>query len=107
LRCHTVDGAPHIGPTWAALYGATVPLADGHVVIADEAYLTESMMDPLAKVRRGFPPVMPTYQGLLPAPEAAALVEFVKSLRDVPATPGGQEPAPPPTGPLPPAPVKP
>ncbi len=23
LRCHTVDGAPHIGPTWAGAFGTT------------------------------------------------------------------------------------
>ena len=105
LRCHTVDGTPHIGPTWAGLYGSSVPLADGQAVLADEPYLTESMMDPLAKVRRGFRPVMPSYQGLLQAPEAAAVVEFIKSLRDVPPAAAG--PIPPPTGPLPSQPVTP
>src|SRR5262249_18224043 len=29
LRCHTLDGTPHIGPTWAGLYGSTVRLEDG------------------------------------------------------------------------------
>ena len=33
---------------------------------------------------KGFKPVMPTYKGRLAAPDAAALVEFIKSLR----TPG-------------------
>ena len=46
LRCHTADGAPHIGSTWARLFGSEVPLADGRTVIADEAYLTRSMMIP-------------------------------------------------------------
>ena len=27
LRCHTLDGTPHLGPTWAGLYGARVPLS--------------------------------------------------------------------------------
>ena len=55
LRCHTLDGTPHIGPTWLGLYRSSVPLSDGTAVIADEAYLTESMMDPLARIHRGFP----------------------------------------------------
>jgi cytochrome c oxidase subunit 2 len=80
--CHTVDGRAHIGPTWLGLYRSRVLLSDGRHVLADEAYLTESMMDPLAKVVQGFNPVMPTFQGLLSAPEAAALVEFIKSLSD-------------------------
>jgi cytochrome c oxidase subunit II len=84
LRCHTVDGTPHIGPTWAGLYGAQVRLADGETIIADEAYLTSSMMDPLAQLHQGFAPVMPSYQGVLSAGEVGALVEYIRSLRDVP-----------------------
>src|SRR5262249_4425173 len=29
LRCHTLDGSLHIGPTWAGLYESKIPLADG------------------------------------------------------------------------------
>jgi hypothetical protein len=54
-------------------------------------------------VHRGFPPVMPTYQGLLPAPEAAAIVAFIKSLGNVRAA---AFTAPLPAGPLPIAPVR-
>ncbi|MEO6602754.1 MAG: cytochrome c oxidase subunit II, partial [Polyangiaceae bacterium] len=46
LSCHTVDGQPHIGPTWSRLYGKTVTLEGGEHVLADAAYLTESIMDP-------------------------------------------------------------
>ncbi len=84
LRCHTLDGTPHIGPTWAGMYLSRVPLATGETVVADEAYLTESMMDPTAKIHAGYAPVMPSYHGLLAAPETAAIVELIKSLRDVP-----------------------
>jgi cytochrome c oxidase subunit 2 len=82
LACHTIDGQRHIGPTWSGLYRSTVPLETGAKVIADESYLTRSMMDPLADVHEGFRPVMPPYQGVLTAPEAAALVEYIKSLRE-------------------------
>lgn len=81
LRCHTTDGTPHIGPTWLDLYHRKEPLAGGGSVIADEAYLTESMMDPMAKIVAGYKPVMPTYQGRLTGPEAAAILEFIKTLR--------------------------
>ncbi|HVY46057.1 MAG TPA: cytochrome c oxidase subunit II [Minicystis sp.] len=91
LRCHSVDGTPHIGPTWAGLWGATVPLEHGADVVADEAYLTESMMDPAAKVHRGFSPVMPSFQGRLRPAETAAILEYIKSLRDVAPLPGGRE----------------
>jgi cytochrome c oxidase subunit 2 len=81
FKCHSVDGTRHIGPSWLDLYRRREPLEDGSVAVADEGYLTESMMDPRAKVVRGFQPVMPTYQGRIPGPEIAAIVEFIKSLR--------------------------
>jgi cytochrome c oxidase subunit 2 len=81
LRCHTIDGTPHIGPTWLGLYGRRERLSTGEIVVVDEAYMTESMMDPMAKTVAGYKPVMPTYQGRLDAPDAAAIVEYIKSLR--------------------------
>jgi cytochrome c oxidase subunit 2 len=80
MRCHTADGTPHIGPTWLGLYRSEVPLANGERRLADEAYLTESMMDPMAEVHLGFRPVMPAYQGLLSAAETGALVEYIRYL---------------------------
>jgi cytochrome c oxidase subunit 2 len=80
-RCHTVDGTPHIGPTWLDLYMRRERLTDGHEVVADEAYLTESMMRPEVKIVAGFQPVMPSYEGQLQPADAAALVEYIKSLR--------------------------
>jgi cytochrome c oxidase subunit II len=81
VKCHSLDGEPHIGPTWLDLYGKTETLDNGQTVVADEAYLTDSMIDPRAKIVKGYKAVMPTYKGRLSAPEAAALVEFIKSLR--------------------------
>jgi cytochrome c oxidase subunit 2 len=81
LKCHTLDGTRHIGPSWAGLYRRLETLEGGGTVVADEAYLTESMMDPRAKVVAGFQPVMPPFQGRLSGPEIAALVELIKSLR--------------------------
>jgi cytochrome c oxidase subunit 2 len=100
LRCHTLDGMPHIGPTFAGLYRSRIPLADGGEVIADESYLTESMVDPLAKIHQGFAPVMPSYFGRLRPGETAAIVELIRSLRDKPhASPTVlPPPAPPPNG---------
>lgn len=85
MRCHTADGTPHIGPTWFGVYRSTIPLADGESVLADEAYLTESMMDPMVRLRVGFRPVMPSYQGLLSAAETGALVEYIRYLSTRPA----------------------
>ena len=80
LKCHTLDGTRHIGPTWADLYGKTERLQGGKTVVADEGYLTKSMMDPSADIVAGYQNVMPTFQGKLSPPEIAAIVEFIKSL---------------------------
>lgn len=93
-KCHSIDGSAHIGPTWLDLFGRAVRLTSGETVVADETYLTESMMDPTAKLVAGYPPAMPTYRGLLEPTQTAALVEYIKSLRSVrpepPPSPGVQ-----------------
>ncbi|MBX7112800.1 MAG: cytochrome c oxidase subunit II [Myxococcaceae bacterium] len=86
-RCHTVDGTPHLGPTWRGLYRSMQTLTTGENVVADEAYLTRSMMNPGAQKVAGYFTDMPSYFGLLTNAEAAALVEYIKSLK-------GEEPAP-------------
>lgn len=81
LKCHSVDGTRHIGPTWTDLYLRDERLVNGKVVRADEGYLTRSMMDPAADIVQGFQNVMPTYQGKMSPPEVAAVVEYIKSLK--------------------------
>jgi cytochrome c oxidase subunit 2 len=80
MKCHSVDGTRHIGPTWLQLYGRNERLQTGKAVVADEGYLTKSIMDPGADVVAGYQNVMPTYQGRLSPPEVAAIVEYIKSL---------------------------
>ncbi|RPH67294.1 MAG: cytochrome c oxidase subunit II [Myxococcaceae bacterium] len=82
LRCHNVDTKePATGPSWVDLYQQQIKLTDGREIVADEAYLTESMMEPTVKVVAGYQELMPNYQGKLSGAEAAAIVEFIKSLR--------------------------
>jgi cytochrome c oxidase subunit 2 len=59
--CHSIDGETRAGPTWLGLYGSEEELADGTTVVADEAYLTESILDPNAHIVAGFQP------GLMPS----------------------------------------
>jgi cytochrome c oxidase subunit 2 len=81
LKCHSVDGSRHIGPTFLDMYRRQERLSTGEVILADEAYLTRSMMDPAAQVVAGYQNVMPTFQGRLTPPEVAAVVEYMKSLK--------------------------
>lgn len=52
--CHSINGAPGIGPTWFGLAGSQVTLSDGTTVTADDAYLFESIKSPQAKIVAGF-----------------------------------------------------
>jgi len=78
--CHSINGAAGIGPTWFGLFGSQVKLRDGTVVTADEAYLTESIKAPQAKIVAGFEnQLMPTYG--FPDQDIADLVAYIKTLR--------------------------
>ena len=79
--CHTVTGTPLVGPTLKGVFGHEVELEDGSKVMADENYIRESILNPNAKVVKGFPKgVMSTYKGLLSDDEINSLVAYIKSL---------------------------
>lgn len=52
--CHSTDGTAGVGPTMKGLYGSRVKLVGGETLIADDAYLRESITDPDAKVVDGY-----------------------------------------------------
>ena len=49
---------------------------------ADENYIRESILDPGAKIVKGYKPLMPTFQGLVSEEQLNALVAYVKSLSE-------------------------
>jgi len=81
LNCHAVDGKEKIGPNFRGLYGSKVSLEGGKSVTADEEYLRESIMDPGAKIVRGYPNVMPTFKASIPREDVDAVVEYLKTLK--------------------------
>ena len=78
--CHRPD-AQGRGPVLDGLLGKTVALQSGEMVVADEAYLRESILNPSAKITAGFQPIMPTFQGLVTEEQLLQLIEYVKSLQ--------------------------
>jgi len=79
--CHAADSSRLVGPGWGGLYGENIKLADGSTVLADDAYLGESIRQPDAKVVAGYAPgVMPAYATLLKPEEVKALVAYIASL---------------------------
>jgi cytochrome c oxidase subunit II len=77
--CHRSDTQGR-GPNLQGVFGKPVLLEDGRTVNADEDYVRESILDPGAKIVKGFKPVMPTFQGLVSEEQLNALVAYVKSL---------------------------
>jgi cytochrome c oxidase subunit 2 len=78
--CHSLDGSQKSAPTWKGLFGETVALADGSTVTSDEAYITESIKNPNAKIVQGFAPnAMPQFT--FTDAQIADLVEYIKTLK--------------------------
>jgi cytochrome c oxidase subunit 2 len=77
--CHSIDGSLQTGATFKGLYGSTRVLKDGSTVVADDAYLRESIEKPEAKVARGFEPNMPAMP-LSPA-EVQSIIDYLKTLK--------------------------
>lgn len=78
--CHSTTGASGIGPTWRGLFGSEEELTDGTTVIADEAYLAESIHDPQAKIVAGFESqLMPSYD--FTDEQIADIIAYIKTLR--------------------------
>lgn len=64
VACHSLDGAPGVGPTWQGLYGKQEQLADGGTVTVDDEYIISSILDPNKQITAGFNPnLMPQNYG--------------------------------------------
>ena len=86
VQCHSIDGSPKVGPSFKGAWGTNVVLGDGVTLVFDEAYVRESLAHPQAKARAGYPPSMPSFDGVLSEREIAALVAFLQALRQPPST---------------------
>jgi cytochrome c oxidase subunit 2 len=78
--CHHADGSGR-APSLVALFGAPVKLASGQTVTADETYLRESILIPQAKLVAGYPPIMPTFKGIITEDGLEQILAYLKSLR--------------------------
>jgi cytochrome c oxidase subunit 2 len=89
------------GPSLNGVFGKQQRLANGQTVLVDEAYVRDSIVNPQSKLVDGYPPIMPTYQGLVSEEGLLQLVAYVKSLSPGPAS--GAAPAAAPAAPASPA----
>jgi len=83
LGCHSLDGTQKIGPSFKGIFGRRLTASKGGKpvqLLADEAYLRESILVPSAAVVEGFPPIMPAAAELSEA-ELQAIVNYLKGAR--------------------------
>ena len=81
LGCHSADGSVRVGPSFKGLFGRQVELEGGGKVAADEAYLRESVYRPQAKIVKGFPAIMPVFQGKIQEEDISAIIVYIKTLK--------------------------
>jgi cytochrome c oxidase subunit 2 len=87
--CHLLDQQGRC-PVLRGLYNKPVQLNDGRTVLANDAYIRESILDPNAKVVSGFEAnIMPNFTGQLSEENIIQLIAFIKSLS--PSTPASQQ----------------
>jgi cytochrome c oxidase subunit 2 len=77
--CH-VNSTVH-APDLRGVYGRVVHLSDGRTVVADEAYLRDSILLPKRDVVAGYEPIMPSFQGQVDEGQLNALITYLKENR--------------------------
>ncbi|MFM8364189.1 MAG: c-type cytochrome, partial [Verrucomicrobiota bacterium] len=77
--CHQ-GGSSQLGPSLNGIYGKPVILSDGTRVVANEAYLRSSILNPQQQIVKGYPAAMPSFAHLKPE-QVDQLVAYIKSLQ--------------------------
>lgn len=85
--CHSIEATSvaMAGPGWKGLFGQPRSFANRAApVVADEAYLRESILAPAAKIVAGYERgdiSMPSYAGVLTDAQIESMILFIKSLK--------------------------
>ncbi len=92
--CHSLDGKTMVGPTFQGLYGRQVTVVtEGkeRVLKVDDDYLRRSILDPAADVVKGFPAIMPPFQGRISDHDLATIIDFFQAQGGGTGVQAGQE----------------
>ena len=79
--CHSINGSLKLGPTLKNQYGKEIRHTDGTIMIIDEEYIIESLVDPLKHIAEGYTPIMPSYKPVLSDEDIENLIAYIKSLK--------------------------
>lgn len=77
--CHAPTSDVH-APRLDGLYGSPVALQNGAVIVADEAYIRDSILLPDKQVVAGFSNIMPSFQGQVDETKLLKLISYIKSI---------------------------
>ncbi len=77
--CH-LGSAVVRAPPLQGLYGHAVPLQSGRVIVADEAYLRDSILQPERDIAAGYQPVMPSYFNRISEEDLFLIISNLKRL---------------------------
>ena len=81
IACHTTTTEKRIGPGLKGLFGAKREFEKKDSLIADENYIRESILNPSARLVKGFGNLMTPFAGLLTEEEMTGLIEYIKTLK--------------------------
>ena len=79
--CHVNSTTVH-APPLTGVFGRPVPLQDGRIVTADEAYIRDSILLPAKDIVAGYTNDMPSFQGHLSEDDLVKLIAYIRSLSD-------------------------
>jgi cytochrome c oxidase subunit 2 len=78
--CHSKDGTTIVGPSFKGLFGKHESFEDGSSAAVDENYIRQSLLQPQAKIVKGFAgKTMPPF--VLKDWKVDALIEYIKTLK--------------------------
>lgn len=79
--CHNPTTERKVGPGLQGVFGHEAELEGGGKVMVDENYVRESILNPSAKIVKGFPNAMTPFQGQISEQELLGVIEYIKSLK--------------------------
>ena len=77
--CHDPASAVH-APDLRGVFGHSVPLQGGRQVVADEAYVRDSILLPDKDIAAGFAPIMPSFANVVDDSQIERLTAYIRSL---------------------------
>lgn len=91
IACHNLDKTTKVGPGFGDIaFGGEHEIVGQPNVLVDENYIRESLIEPAAKIRKGYPGGMTSFKGLLSDRQIDGVIAFLKELNGA----SGQAPTP-------------